>query len=75
MSEQDELEKLRGESQSVRGQISQGKMTHTQTRVVCAICHTPIRMTRRGWSHVSPLAKVRSCADLVGWIVGRAEGR
>lgn len=23
----------------------------------CAICRSPIRMTRRGWEHLSPLAK------------------
>ena len=32
-------------------------MKPTQPTLVCAICHTPIRITRRGWAHVSPLAK------------------
>lgn len=27
-------------------------------RPLCAICRTPIRMTRRGWQHVKALARL-----------------
>ena len=32
-------------------------MKRKQPTLACAICHMPIRMTRRGWAHVSPLGK------------------